>query len=1119
VEPGGQPLGGIDLNTVTTALIKDAEVRDVSRNGVALTESTGITIENVNIHDTGISEGWAGVAFYPATSAISATFAGTSTITNTPMGIYVEDVPGATVNLTVPSGSVTFSGQTMAPVVKLGMGSVLGLDATAEGLGLIARLTAPGYTTHPFNLGASFFHTVEDALAAAVDDDHYAPHTLVPQEVIPYTVVYDLNLDEFFVGPGMSIQAAIDAANPGDTINVAAGTYDENLNVNKHVKIIGAGSGTGGTVITQTGGAGGVVQLNASGTETDPLLFQDLRVEPIGMAGFSVGRWNVVVDPGIIVSYIKLDNVKVVGTNHLPANNEMERGFYVDFTSTVDYLTVVDCSFDDLNEGWYFHRLPSTPRELPSSTVQNVVVTDTTFNHNNLKGIYAEKLSEATFTNCTASENGFTAEGVTSSFLPWMCGFDINLKAGTYQNITFTDCTVTDNALGGAKEGVGLTVKGRDDGATYSVYPATVNNVQIIRGTFTGNERGIRFGEPGKGNASPTNVRVIHANISGNVKTYAGSDGSTYGGLINMTTVKVDATNNWWGSPNGPTHASNTFNVGSQGSAVNGLVDYVPWLDAAYPAGIGFAPVFTDEFPAGEYSSIQAAIDGIDRTTITCAAGTYSENITIDKTLTLEGANAGILATGERGPESIIDAQLAAYGVFIIGATTTATLDGFTVRNFEECGILAGAFTPPEEDPDEVYIQNNIVEAPSPLIDAHNNCIQVGDGTTGTVIGNEVSGALLIDPAWTGSGILVAGSSNVVISDNYVHNCEGGIVIAGYAVYKTAALGHQHPAENNLIENNLVENCEAGISVQTNSIGTIIRYNNVLNNTDVGIESVGNISWEPNVPSGTGIHYNNIVGNINYGVKSWVWDETLSGEPEEVDALYNWWDDVTGPSHATLNPGGQGNAVSDNVNFSPWLYETQDKFASGAACYAGSVVLSNVATIVDGSQRGGWNTFSTPILLDSSADTWGELDNNLPAGYVAYRFDSVTQKWELITDDYEIKPGEGFFIQMRQKCSLPILCNTEPTSPPMTNLVAGWNLVGLSNFRKMNVENALNNVDYSVVISPFPPNAVSWSVPPLSKIRFMRVGEAYWVAMGEPGILFGRTTTPVADNLIWELNQ
>lgn len=316
--------------------------------------------------------------------------------------------------------------------------------------------------------------------------------------------------------------------------------------------------------------------------------------------------------------------------------------------------------------------------------------------------------------------------------------------------------------------------------------------------------------------------------------------------------------------------------------------------------------------------SIQAAIDAADPfDTITVVAGTYNENITIDKSLTVVSLE---------GPEvTIINAQGVPIAVLINGVDTVATFDGFTVENYDTIGILAGAFrdtlqgVPLGDDPVAVHILNNIVKPPT-VAPPHNNNIQVGAGTTGTIIGNEVSGALLESPNWSGSGILVASSDGVLISNNHVHNNEGGIQILGYVEYQG-----RPASEGNIIENNLVEGNECGISVQGNSIGTIIRYNDVLNN-DTGIGSMAyDLSWpEHSTPSDTEVHHNNIVGNENFGVKSSIWwHDTGEVLAEQVDATYNWWGDKRGPSRAMGNAEGhddvKGDKVSANVKFAPWL--------------------------------------------------------------------------------------------------------------------------------------------------------------------------------------------------------
>ncbi|MBE0430551.1 MAG: hypothetical protein IBX67_01860 [Dehalococcoidia bacterium] len=89
-------------------------------------------------------------------------------------------------------------------------------------------------------------------------------------------------------------------------------------------------------------------------------------------------------------------------------------------------------------------------------------------------------------------------------------------------------------------------------------------------------------------------------------------------------------------------------------------------------------------------------------------------------------------------------------------------------------------------------------------------------------------------------------------------------------------------------------------------------YLTITDNTFDAVHGIYMPAGDPATPLlDVAAHCNSFLGTGDWGIYN------LSGFT--VDATFNWWGDASGPYHATLNPGGTGNAVSDNVEFDPWL--------------------------------------------------------------------------------------------------------------------------------------------------------------------------------------------------------
>ena len=329
------------------------------------------------------------------------------------------------------------------------------------------------------------------------------------------------------VAAGDSIQTAIDAAQPGDTIQVAAGTFNGTINVTKPITLRGAQADVDArdrtsaneTVIRSAYNGG--FNIRHSDVTIDGFTIDGEGVDPYGR--------GIVLFAGADVSDLTVNNT--IFTNNQTAI-VTAGGASVDVTG----LTVQQNRFADNNSA-----------NAPNAAAGIFIAGATGANLEILNNDFSD-----TGEGFTGSSNAISLSGVPSAPLTnIIVSGNTSVDDGSFLYVyDATQVQITNNTSD-AQRGNGVLIG------------SNARAVDITGNTFTNSNNGVRFG-----GAQPASDVTISGNtITGmrtagvNISAGAISDGIVVNqntltgnelGISNASDVAVDANNNWWGCPAGP---------------------------------------------------------------------------------------------------------------------------------------------------------------------------------------------------------------------------------------------------------------------------------------------------------------------------------------------------------------------------------------------------------------------------------------------------------------------------------------------------------------------------------------------------------------------------------------
>ncbi len=389
------------------------------------------------------------------------------------------------------------------------------------------------------------------------------------------------------------------------------------------------------------------------------------------------------------------------------------------------------------------------------------------------------------------------------------------------------------------------------------------------------------------------------------------------------------------------------------------------------------------------FTSIQAAVDAASANdTIFVCAGTYDENVTIDKPLTLDGAEYGVDARGRSAPETVIDGS---GGIAYASGATTGTISGFDLTGYSGSG--PGEIT---ADPGLAGVgsgwtfTDNIIDTSQGGIGL--NTDNVSDPSPTTIADNEFTQSTPATEAgggWEGQAVTIWGDpgDNVTIQNNDFQDLSGpggAINTSGTGNCDATGSGSSHNlsvtgnsfeenGSGGTDENQVVLFCTVDASITANTV-TITDANDAnaessiyLGGGDVSANVSGNTLTGDGATGASGINLNSDFYAPGAGMS--VTSNTVSGFLYGIHVRDGEFGDGGGtwgaPSDFTISGNTVTDSVSDGIDIGP-----------GAT---GGTISDNSAL---GSGSNDCEDDTTGTGTAHTADTWtGDVGvTNSPAG-------------------------------------------------------------------------------------------------------------------------------------------